>query len=145
MTTTDAKRLARDVFERGFGRGELDAVDAALDASAVDRHALAADEPDMATHLKNAITMIRGAFPDLQVTIGHLIQEGHTVAARVEMSGHHTGTPIFGIAPSGAAINIEQFHVIEATDEGRGLRHWANVGIDQMQAQLARPASQASV
>lgn len=144
MSTTDAKQLARDVFERGFGRGELDAVDAALDAAAVDRHAFAADEPDMAEHLKGAIQMIRAAFPDLTVNVGHLIQDGNAVAVRVEMTGHHTGNPMFGIPASGAAISIEQFHVIEVNDEGRGLRHWANIGIEQLHAQLSQPARVAS-
>ena len=136
MALTDAKQTTRDVFERGFGRGELEVVDVALNSAAVDRHAFAPDEPDMAHHLKNAIRMIRSAIPDLTVTIGHLIQEGHVVAARVEMSGHHTGAPLFGIPAAGAPVDIEQFHVIETDDEGRGLRHWANVGLEQMQAQV---------
>lgn len=136
QTDTHAKQLTRDVFERGFGRGELDVVDAALDPAAVDRHAFGPDEPDMAHHLKNGITMVRGAFPDLQVTVGHLIQEGNVLAARVEMTGHHTGTPIFGCQPIGAAVHVEQFHVIEVDDQGRGLRHWANVGIELMREQL---------
>lgn len=141
MTRMDAKQLTRDVFERGFGRGELDAVDAALDPAAVDRHALGPDEPDMAHHLKGAIMMIRSAFPDLAVEVVHLIKEGNTLAVRVEMSGHHTGAPLFGIAATGAAVHLEQFHFIEVNDEGRGLRHWANVGIEQMQAQIRTDAS----
>lgn len=140
MAVIDSKQITRDVFERAFGQGDLSVVDAGLSAQAVDRHAFGPDEPDMATHLKNAIRMIRGAFPDLTVTVGHLIQEGHTVAARVEMTGHHTGDPIFGIPAGGAEIAIEQFHVIDVDDEGRGLRHWANVGIDQMQEQLRTAA-----
>jgi predicted ester cyclase len=141
MTRMDAKQLTRDVFERGFGLGELDAVDAALDSAAVDRHAFGPDEPDMAHHLKGAIMMIRSAFPDLAVEVVHLIKEGNTLAARVEMSGHHTGAPLFGIPATGAAVKLEQFHFIEVNDEGRGLRHWANVGIEQMQAQLRTDAS----
>jgi predicted ester cyclase len=137
METTHAKQLTRDVFERAFGNGDLSVIDDALDPNAVDRHAFGPDEPDMAAHLKGAVQMFRDAFPDLSVTVGHLVQEGNVVAVRVEMSGHHTGTPIFGIAASGAAVEIEQFHVIEVDDEGRGLRHWANVGIEQMMAQLA--------
>jgi predicted ester cyclase len=139
--TTHAKNLVRDVFERGFGRGDLTAVDAALTPEAVDRHPFAPGEPDMIHHLKGAIEMMRGAFPDLTVTVGHLIQEGNLLAVRLEMSGHHTGTPIFGIPAAGTAINIEQFHFIEVDDEGKGLRHWANVGIEQMQAQLAQTAA----
>jgi predicted ester cyclase len=135
--TTHAKQLTRDVFERGFGRGELDAVDAALAPTAVDRHAFAPDEPDMAHHLKAAIQTIRGAFPDLTVTVGHLIQEDDLLAVRVEMAGRHTGTPMFGIPAGGASITVEQFHVIEVDDQGKGIRHWANVGVEQMHAQLS--------
>jgi predicted ester cyclase len=141
MTRMDAKQLTRDVFERGFGRGEMDAVDAALDPTAVDRHAFGPDEPDMAHHLKSAIMMIRSAFPDLAIEVGHLIQEGNTLAARVQMSGHHTGTPVFGIPANGATVNVEQFHFIEVNDDGLGLRHWANVGIEQMQHQLRTAVS----
>ncbi len=139
--TTQAKKFATDIFERGFGHGELDVVDAALHPAAVDRHPFAPDEPDMAHHLKNAIRMIRGAFPDLTVTVGHLIQEGNVIAMRVEMAGLHTGTPLFGVPAAGAAMHVEQFHVVEVDDEGRGLRHWANVGIEQMQAQVSRPVA----
>lgn len=137
MSPTHAQQLARDVFEGGFGRGDLGTVDVALDPGAVDRHAFGPDEADFAEHLKGAIRMIRGAFPDLTVTVAHLIQEGNVVAARVEMSGHHTGSPLFGIPAAGTEMRIEQFHVMEVNDEGKGLRHWANVGIDQMQAQLS--------
>lgn len=141
METTQAKQLTRDVFERAFGRGDLAVVDDALDPAAIDRHPFAPDEPDMAHHLTRAIQMFRDAIPDLAVTVGHLIQEGNVLAARVEMSGHHTGTPMLGIPAAGAAVHIEQFHIIEVNDEGKGIRHWANVGIEQLQAQLSRAAA----
>jgi predicted ester cyclase len=136
MKVSDGKNFTRDIFERAFARGDLEAVGPALAPDAVDRHPFGPDEADMVAHLTAAITMIRSAIPDLTVRIGHLIQEGSTVAARVEMSGHHTGTPLFGVPAAGAAIDVEQFHVIEVDDQGRGVRHWANVGIEQMQAQL---------
>jgi predicted ester cyclase len=136
MAVSDGKNFTRDIFERAFARGDLEAVGPALAPDAVDRHPFGPDEADMVAHLTAAITMIRSAIPDLTVRIGHLIQEGSTVAARVEMSGHHTGTPLFGVPAAGAAIDVEQFHVIEVDDQGRGVRHWANVGIEQMQAQL---------
>ena len=130
MDIQQAKVRVGRVFEDGFGRGDLSVVDAALAPTAVDRHAFGADEPDMAAHLKGAITMFRSAMPDLDVTIGDLLGEGDRVAARVEMRGTHTGTPLFGVPASGLPVSIEQFHVIELDDEGRGARHWANVGAD---------------
>jgi hypothetical protein len=63
MNLAECKKLARNVFGRGFGRGELDVVDAGLAPDAVDRHTFAPDEPDMRHHLKNAIGLLRGAIP----------------------------------------------------------------------------------
>lgn len=130
MDIQQAKDRVGRVFEDGFGRGDLSTVDAALAPSAVDRHAFGQDEPDMAAHLKGAIAMFRSAMPDLRVTIGDLFGEGDRIAARVEMEGTHTGSPLFGVPSSGLPVALEQFHVIELDADGRGARHWANAGAD---------------
>lgn len=137
MSDTTAKLLVRDVFELAFGKGQLDAVDAALAPDAVDHHPFADDEPDMAAHLKGAISMFRSAIPDLQVTVSHLLEDGDLVAARVEMTGHHTGSPLMGIPAGGKAVAIAQFHIVEVGADGRGVRHWANIALEQLEAQLA--------
>ena len=131
MDITKNKQLARDIFVRGFGRGELDVVDAGLAPDAVDRHAFAPDEPDMRHHLKNAIGTLRGAIPDLQVNVADLFGEGDRLAIRVEMHGTHSGGPLFGVAPSGQRVEFEQFHIVQFGEHGLGIRHWANVGVEQ--------------
>ena len=131
MDITYSKQLARDIFERGFGRGELEVVDAGLAPDAVDRHAFAPDEPDMRHHLKNAITMLRAGIPDLQVTVADIFGEGDRIAIRVEMRGTHTGTPLFGVPAAGHPVEFEQFHIVQVSEDGRGIRHWANVGVEQ--------------
>ena len=85
-----------------MGGGRLEVVDECLAADAVDRHPFEADEPDMRAHLKGAITMLRGAMPDLSVTVEDLLAEGNQVAARVILRGTHTGGPLFGRPASGA-------------------------------------------
>jgi predicted ester cyclase len=142
MSIGMSKDLVRSVFEDGFGAGRLDAVDAALADNADDRHPFAPDEPGMKEHLKNAIRMFRGAMPDLKVEVSDLIAEDDKIAARVLMTGTHTGTPIFGMPAAGTTISIEQFHLIQLDAEGKGLHHWASVGEDQLRRQLAAsPAS----
>jgi predicted ester cyclase len=131
MDITKSKQLARDIFERGFGRGELGVVDAGLAPDAVDRHAFAPDEPDMRHHLKNAIGMLRGAIPDLRVTVADLFGEGDRIAVRVEMRGTHTGGSLFGVPPNGEQVEFEQFHIVQLGEDGLGIRHWANVGVEQ--------------
>src|ERR1700712_3812722 len=113
MSDTTAKRLVRDVFELGFGKGQLDVVDVALAPEAVDHHAFAEDEPDMIAHLKNAIGMFRSALPDLQVNVTHLLEDGDFLSARVEMTGHHSSAALMGIPARGKAFEIVQYHVIE--------------------------------
>lgn len=137
MSDPTAKALIRDVFELGFGKGELEVVDAALAPDAVDHHPFADDEPDMAAHLKGAISMFRSAAPDLQVNVTHLLHDGDFVSARVEMSGHHTGAPMMGIPARDRAFAITQYHLVEVGSDGRGIRHWANIAIDDLRNQLS--------
>lgn len=136
MDIQQAKLRVRSVFEDGFGRGDLAVVGVALAPTAVDRHPFGAEEPDMAAHLEGAIGMFRSAMPDLQVSVMDLFGEGDRLAARVEMRGTHTGTPLFGIPAEGVQVLIEQFHIIELDEQGRGIRHWANVGADAVRVQL---------
>ena len=105
-------------------------------ADAVDRHAFEPDEPDMRAHLKGAISMLRGAMPDLTVTVEDLVAEGNLVAARVTLRGTHTGTPLFGRPASGRRLEVEQFHFIGCNDQGQGVTHQANIGEHEFRAQL---------
>jgi predicted ester cyclase len=131
------KDTARRVFLEGFGQGRLDVVDECLHADAVDRHPFGPDEPDMRTHLKGAISMLRGAMPDLSVSVEDLLAEGNQVAARVIMRGTHTGNPLFGRPALGRRIEVEQFHIIGCDDQGLGLTHQANIGQAEFIAQVS--------
>ena len=133
------KDTARRVFAEGFGEGRLDVVDEALAPDAVDRHPFEPDEPDFRAHLKGAIAMFRAAMPDLAAHVEDIVAEGDRVAVRVRMTGTHTGAPLFGIAAAGRPVDIEQFHFIQSDADGRGLRHWANVGADDLLRQVRQP------
>jgi predicted ester cyclase len=131
------KEATRRVFVEGFGQGRLDVVDECLAPDAVDRHPFEPDEPDMRAHLKGAIGMLRGAMPDLTVSVEDLLAEGNMVAARVILRGTHTGTPLFGRPAQGRRLEVEQFHIIGSNDEGVGISHQANIGQYEFLAQLA--------
>ena len=140
MDTIANKRSVRRVFEEGFTAGNADVVDECLAPDAVDRHPFGDDEPDFRTHLKGIIRMLRAAMPDLQAEVSDLVAEGDRVAARVSMTGTHSGEPLFGTPASGGRIQIEQFHIVQFNDAALGIRHWAYAGVDQMLGQLASPA-----
>ena len=131
------KETVRRVFLEGMGKGQLEVVDECLAEDAVDRHPFGPDEPDMRAHLKGAISMLRGAMPDLSVSVEDLVAEGDRVAARVILQGTHTGSPLFGKPATGRTLRVEQFHVIGCNDQGQGVTHQANIGQYEFLAQLA--------
>jgi hypothetical protein len=66
MTTEELKARTLEGFERMFNQGDLAYVDTALAPGAVDHQEL--DGTDFAAHLKNVISTLRTAFPDLRST-----------------------------------------------------------------------------
>jgi predicted ester cyclase len=130
------KSTVRRVFDEGFSQGHTAVVDEALSTNAVDRHPFDPGEADFRDHLKAAITMFRRAMPDLHASVEDIVAEGSTVAARVRMTGTHTGSPLFGVQATGRSVDIEQFHFIHTDEQGHGVRHWANVGVAEIRQQI---------
>jgi predicted ester cyclase len=131
------KATVRRVFDEGFSQGRIDVVDEALSPDAVDRHPFEPGEADFRDHLKAAITMFRQAMPDLLASVEDIVAEGCTVAARVRITGTHTGSPLFGVPSAGRSVDVEQFHFIHSDEQGHGLRHWANVGAAEIRQQIS--------
>ena len=131
------KATVRRVFDEGFSQGHTDVVDEALSPDAVDRHPFEPGEADFREHLKAAITMFRQAMPDLLASVEDIVAEGSTVAARVRITGTHTGSPLFGVPAAGRSVDVEQFHFIHTDAQGLGLRHWANVGAAELRQQIS--------
>jgi predicted ester cyclase len=131
------KTTVRRVFDEGFSQGRTAVVDEALAADAVDRHPFEPGEEDFRDHLKAAITMFRQAMPDLHASVEDIVAEGSTVAARVRMTGTHTGSPLFGVQATGRSVDIEQFHFIHTDEQGHGVRHWANVAVAELRQQIS--------
>jgi len=137
MGTDRNKANVHRVFEEGFNQGRLDVVDEALAPDAVDRHPFEPGEPDFRTHLKAAITMFRAAMPDLRASVEGVVAEGSIVAARVRITGTHSCAPLFGVPAGGRSVDVEQFHFIDCDEQGRGTRHWANVGVPEVMQQIS--------
>jgi predicted ester cyclase len=139
------KATVRRVFEEGFGQGRLAVVDECLTPDAVDRHELPDETGSFRAHLKGVITMLRAGLPDLTMTVEDVIAEDDRVAVRAILAGTHTGAPIAGIEAKGNPVRVEQFHIIQCDDDGRGRVHWAAAGVDELFGQLrAEPVSVAA-
>jgi predicted ester cyclase len=138
MGTAQAKAMALRLWEEGWNQGRLEVVDEVLAPDAVDRHSF--DEEDFRAHLKGAIGEFRTGFPDLHAQVEDLVAEDDRLAMRVTITGTHTG-PFFGTAPTGKPVSIEQYHFVQVNDAGQGIRHWANIGVEDLFRQLGTPPS----
>ena len=109
MTTETNKALTRQFLERAFNEGNLAIVDEALAQDGIDHQ-----EPlgtNFVTHLKEVITMLRTAFPDLHFEIHAMLAEGELVAFRSTMTGTHRG-PFQGLLPTGKQISVAHMHFV---------------------------------
>jgi steroid delta-isomerase-like uncharacterized protein len=71
---------------------------------------------------KTAHQIMLAGFPDYQTAIDDLIAEGDKVAARITMSGTHTGS-FMGIPPTGKRISFTGMYIARI-DDGKIVEHW---------------------
>ena len=125
MTAEDLKAKTLEGFERMFNQGDVDYVDQVIDPSAVDHQ-----EPlgtDFAAHIKDVITTLREAFPDLHFEVHDIVCEGDVVATRSTMTGTHQGRlnigPLASLAPKGNRVEVPHMHFFRYRD-GRLIDLW---------------------
>ncbi len=138
MTTETNKALARQFMERAFNEGNLTIVDEALAQDGIDHQ-----EPlgtNFATHLKEVITMLRTAFPDLHFEIHAMLAEGELVAFRSTMTGTHRG-PFQGLLPTGKQISVAHMHFVHFVNgQTSDLWHvWDIAGLMRQLGTVAAP------
>lgn len=116
------KQLVRRVFEEVYNQGNLDVVEELASPDFV------AHSPTEDVHgtagVKQFVTDLRTAFPDLHTTIEDLIAEGDRVVARFTATGTHTG-PYKGIPPTGKQGKITGID-IERIVDGKSVECWTN-------------------
>lgn len=87
-----------------LGRGDVDALDALLDAGYV-RRAATGGSPQSRDEFKASIVSTRAAFPDLRTTIEEMVEEGDRVAIRWRSTGTHSGT-FHDVPPTGREVEV---------------------------------------
>jgi predicted ester cyclase len=119
------KDLTLRGFEEMFNRGDLSVVDELVADRGEDHQE--APGTDFAAHLKDVITKMRTAFPDLHFEIHHMLAEGDMVAARSTMTGTHEGRfeigPFGDIEPKGRRVEVRHMHFFRWVD-GKNTDLW---------------------
>ncbi len=126
MTTEERnKALTLRGFEEMFNKGDLSVVDELVADRGEDHQE--APGTDFAAHLKDIITKMRAAFPDLSFEIHHILAEGDIVATRSTMTGTHEGRfevgPFREIPPTGRRIEVPHMHFFRWVD-GKNTDLW---------------------
>ena len=147
MTNEELKARTLEGFERMFNQGDLAYVDTALAPGAVDHQE--PDGTDFAAHLKNVISTLRTAFPDLRFDAHELVCEGNTVACRSTMTGTHQGPlrigPMAGLAVNGTQIEVAHMHFFHYDADGRLTDLWHVWNTLTLARQLGAPAPDLSI
>ncbi len=142
MTTDELKARTREGFERIFNRGELELVDETTAPDAIDHQEPAAT--DFAAHLKDVVTTLRSAFPDLRFEVHEILCEGDVVACRSTMTGTHQGPlrigPLAGLPVASARIEVPHMHFFRYDDQGRVTDLWHVWNTLLLARQLGAPA-----
>jgi predicted ester cyclase len=71
---------------------------------------------------KTAHRIMLAGFPDYQTIIEDMIAEGDKVAARIKMTGTHTGE-FMGVPPTGRQITFTGIYIARIAD-GKIVEHW---------------------
>ena len=115
------REIARRALEDIFNSGNGEAVDRNLDAGFVDHNPFPGQTPDLGG-FKAAVVALRGAFPNLKVTIEDLLAEGDKVIARLTVRGTHAG-PFMGRAATGKSFSAMEMRLFRVKD-GKLAEHW---------------------
>ena len=142
MTTEQLKAVTLEGFERMFNQGDLDYVDQAIAPGAVDHQE--PDGTDFAAHLREVVTTLRAAFPDLRFDVHEILAHGDIVACRSTMTGTHQGPlkvgPMAALAITGARIEVPHMHFFRYDVNGRVTDLWHVWNTLLLARQLGAPA-----
>ena len=92
-TAADNKEVVLRMYDDGWGKGCLEAIDQAWAPTHIlhwNEQAQTQQKRTLA-ELKDIVSSYRAAFPDLQVHVSELVAEGNKVAVQVTFEGTHRG------------------------------------------------------
>ena len=123
MSLEENKAIVRRFFEEVPNKGNLSAIDEFFTEDVVDHYPSSPEQAPGSNGVKQALTMLREAFPDMKITVEDMIAEADKVAIRVTTNGTHQG-PIRGIPATGKQIITTSF-VIFRIEDTKIAERWA--------------------
>jgi len=121
MSVEENRGLVQRYFEELYNKGDLARLDELVADSYVNRCPITPGLSGSGS-TRQAITLIRAAFPDFRVTVEELIAEGDRVASRLTLRGTHKGE-FLGIPPTGKEATVALYDIFRIS-EGKIVERW---------------------
>ena len=133
MSTEENKTIARRITEEIWGSGNLALIDDLFAPNNVDHNPMPGLAPSR-EGLKQGVTMMHAAFPDLHTQVDGLIAEGNKVVARFSGRGTQKGE-LMGIPPTGKEVTVAGIQICRIAD-GKVVEDWSELDYMGMMTQL---------
>jgi predicted ester cyclase len=132
MPEEQNKKVFERVVEEAYNKGNVDVLNEVFASNFIEHQA--GIVPPTAEGVKRSIAFLRGAFPDMKLTIEEIIANGDKTWARITGRGTHQG-PFMGIPPTGKPIAVTVMDECRFED-GKIVEHWGVADQLAVMAQL---------
>jgi steroid delta-isomerase-like uncharacterized protein len=125
MLTTENKNIARRMTEEVLCNGNLDLMDELVAPDFVNHNLLATGKESQSIGVKSyrqEVVGFRSVFPDIAVTIIHLLADGDKVISHVHMRGTHKGE-FMGISATGKRVEWSAITILRLAN-GKIAERW---------------------
>lgn len=117
------KAIMLRFYDEAFNGGNLAVIDQLVASDMVEHNPFPGQAQGI-EGIKQVVTMLRTAFPDVKQTVDDMIAEGDKVVARITMTGTHKGA-FMGIPPTGKKITVTGIDIVRFVN-GKAVDHWGN-------------------
>jgi steroid delta-isomerase-like uncharacterized protein len=125
------KALVRRWFEEVWNQGREDTIDELLAANGVG-HGLSDNDVDVhgPAEFKPFVRSLRGAIPDMRMTVEDAVAEGDRVSVRLTVEGTHGGAGL-GVPATGRRVRIEAIVLVRIVGGQivEGWNSWDQLGL----------------
>lgn len=133
MQLEENKLFYQRFIQEVFNEGRLDKVAEFVSPSYL-LHDAPPGTPSGPEAIVQAVSMFRGGFPDMEITMEKMLAEGDMLAMKSSWTGTHRGT-IFGIPATGRSVKVSALTMVRIS-KGRICESWVKNDVMGLMNQL---------
>lgn len=127
MSPEELKACGRRLVEELFNQGDLSVADEFIAADYVEYVAGNGETVSGLGSVKEFVTELRAAFPDLWGQLEEQLVDGNNLVERVTATGTHTGQPFQGVPATGFQVKFSVWGIARMGQQGKFVERWTLV------------------